>query len=177
VIGVRPTANNDSSNAFIAQWREIVDDPSLQDLPYKIETDEWGRIILSPHSRPHARYAFRIALMLEQLQQSGEGITEAPVLTRKGIRVPDAGWVSERRTNDDGDEIVFTRAPEICVEVISKSNKPKEIKEKTALYFEAGALEVWTCDQQGNMKFADPDGVLEQSKLVPTFPSRVDLKR
>jgi len=34
-------------------------------------------------------------------------------------------------------------APEICVEVISPRNSPEEMAEKRALYFAAGADEVW----------------------------------
>jgi hypothetical protein len=30
---------------------------------------------------------------------------------------------------------------------------PSEIAEKMALYFETGAREVWTCDQDGTLEF------------------------
>ena len=29
-------------------WQEVLDDPRLQNLPYKIELDQWGRIVMSP---------------------------------------------------------------------------------------------------------------------------------
>lgn len=173
MISLRPIEES-SKDQFLAQWRAILDDPSLQDLPYKVETDEWGRIILSPSTNRHAVYAQCIIDLLNQHLTGGLAFTEGVVLTRKGIRSPDVVWVSLERF--DGSDEVFHIAPEICVEVLSKTNKPKEIKEKTTLYFAAGALEVWTCDLEGNMKFTDPDGVLEQSKLVPEFPSRVELK-
>ena len=37
------------------QWREIVADPTLRDLPYKVETNHRGQIVLSPHTTHHAR--------------------------------------------------------------------------------------------------------------------------
>ena len=29
------------------QWAEVLQDPSLQDLPYKIELNEWGQVVMS----------------------------------------------------------------------------------------------------------------------------------
>ena len=48
---------------------------------------------------------------------------------------------------------MLERAPEICVEVLSPSNSEPEMNEKRALYFEAGAHEVWICDLDGKMEF------------------------
>jgi Uma2 family endonuclease len=42
-----------------------------------------------------------------------------------------------------GFETPYQRAHDICVEVVSPSNSRKEIREKTAAYIAAGALEVW----------------------------------
>ena len=36
------------------QWQEVVNDPSLQDLPYNIEMNEYGKIIMSPASNKHS---------------------------------------------------------------------------------------------------------------------------
>ena len=51
------------------------------------------------------------------------------------------------------------------------------MEEKTALYFDAGALEVWWCDMNGSMKFLarDVPAPLNKSKLCPKFPKRVRL--
>jgi Uma2 family endonuclease len=67
----------------------------------------------------------------------------------------------------------LVRAPEICVEVLSISNTPAEIAEKIALYFEAGAQEVWTCDQDGTLefRFSTPPEVRQASEICPKFPS------
>ena len=29
-------------------WQEICNDPLLRELPYKIELNEWGKIVMSP---------------------------------------------------------------------------------------------------------------------------------
>jgi hypothetical protein len=75
-----------------------------------------------------------------------------------------------------GNRKCFTHAPEICVEVLSPCNTVAEIEEKTALYFDAGAQEVWVC-ASGAMKFS-ARGVarpLKTSRLCPAFPRQVKL--
>jgi len=51
---------------------------------------------------------------------------------------------------------------------------PAEIDEKRALYFDAGATEVWTCNLDGSMSFFS--GVNHQvpfSSLCPAFPQAI----
>src|SRR5271166_3000887 len=69
-------------------------------------------------------------------------------------------------------ETCLTRAPEICVEILSPSNTAGEIDEKIALYFEAGAREVWICERDGTLKFhfSSPPEIRESSELCPQFP-------
>jgi Uma2 family endonuclease len=68
----------------------------------------------------------------------------------------------------------FVEAGEICVEVISPSNTKAEMEEKMALYFDAGAVEVWFCDENGKMRFVGKDGSLERSLLCPDFPVLIE---
>jgi hypothetical protein len=42
--------------------------------------------------------------------------------------------------------------------------------QKRALYFAAGAREVWICDRNNTSSFYSPDILLERSKLCPDFP-------
>jgi len=35
-------------------WQEICDNPQLRDLPFKLETDRWGHIVMSPASNRHS---------------------------------------------------------------------------------------------------------------------------
>ncbi|MDA8306502.1 MAG: hypothetical protein M0Z81_06720, partial [Deltaproteobacteria bacterium] len=44
------------------EWREVVEHPSLKNLPFKIETNEWGKIMMAP---PHTRMACIKALLIE----------------------------------------------------------------------------------------------------------------
>lgn len=55
----------------------------------------------------------------------------------------------------------------------SSGNTLDEIEFKKNLYLEAQALEVWSCNEQGQMKFYNQQGELEQSLLVPSFPKQI----
>ena len=60
-------------DAVIARWQELVDDPELAKLPYRIETDRFGRTIMSPPpAYRHARYVGKIIRLLNRLLPDGQ---------------------------------------------------------------------------------------------------------
>ena len=79
-------------------------------------------------------------------------MTECPVLTGIGVRVPDVVWASNEFRKRHKGCSPLPRAPEICVEVISPSNVDAEIVEKTAAYLAAGAEEVWLVAETGKVR-------------------------
>ena len=101
-------------------------------------------------------------------------LTECPLSTSDGVKAIDVAWLKPDREAEIR-SICLTRSPEICVEVLSPSNSEAEMSEKRALYFEAGASEVWFCDEQGNLIFwlASTDKSVERSLLCPQFPQRI----
>lgn len=44
---------------------------------------------------------------------------------------------------------------------------------KKQLYLEAQAIEVWLCNEQGEIRFYNQQGELENSLLVPDFPQQI----
>ncbi len=146
------------------RWAEIVADPVLRDLPYKIELNAWGKIEMSPASNAHGRLQFWIGAELQRLLPHGGVITEASVLTEIGVRVPDVIWASSAFIRTHALETPFPRAPEICVEVLSPSNTEDEI-EKTRAYLAAGAQEVWTVAEDGAIRFFGGDGERARSSF------------
>ncbi|HEV8541156.1 MAG TPA: Uma2 family endonuclease [Verrucomicrobiae bacterium] len=162
----------------LKRWDELLDDPVLAKIEGRIETDRHGQIIMSPPpSASHGRFEHQIARLVQDLMQTGEGITECPISTADGVRAADAVWASDESLRNLGNRVVFTRAPEICVEVLSPRNTEGEIEEKKALYFDAGAKEVWICSMSGEMSFFGPKKRLAQSGLCPDFPKKVNLRR
>ena len=113
------------------------------------------------------------------MMRQGRTITECPISTADGVRAADVAWASRQLIREVGSRIrvCFPKAPEICVEVLSPSNTEAEISEKMALYFDAGAVEVWVCGLAGNMQFfiSPSRPPKAKSRLCPQFPARIDL--
>ena len=155
---------------------EVCADPNLEDLPYKIETNEWGQIVMSPTRLKHGAFQFKIGRVLSGLlQERGTVITEAAIKTGDGTKVADVAWFSSDRWEQVKDEFDASIAPEICVEVILPRNAKGEIESKKRLYFGAGAEEVWICDAKGAVHFSNPETVMEASALVPGFPKQIEV--
>ena len=156
-----------------ARWDKIVHDPALQDLPYKVETNARGQLILSPHSNRHSRQQGRIAKLLAAHLDDGESYSEFALASSSGVKVADVIWVSrerEKKMIETGDP--STLAPEICVEVMSPANSIAEMDEKRALYLDAGAEEVWIVEEDGTVRFF-ADEERDASRLAPTFPKKI----
>ena len=156
---------------LIARWDELCRDPALEDLPYKIELNAWGKVEMSPPSVHHAWLQAAVAGHLMQQMRHGVTLTECPILTSIGVRVPDVVWASADFMRQHLGPSPFPRAPEICVEVISHSNVDAEIAEKTAAYLAAGAQEVWLVAENGTVRFIDSSG----EKAASRFPVALTL--
>lgn len=76
-------------------------------------------------------------------------------MTSIRVRVPDVAWASPEFMKLHGDNLLFPRAPDICVEVISLSNTEAENTEKTRAYLQAGAREVWIASEAGELHVFD----------------------
>jgi Uma2 family endonuclease len=139
------------------EWAEVVDNPLLKELPFKIELNKWGNILMSPASNNHGIRQYEMVKLLQQ-KNSGQIIIECSIQTNEGVRVADVAWASDAFMGKHGDETPYTAAPEICIEVLSPSNSMEEMNEKIRLYFEKGALEVWLCGKNGEISYYDANG-------------------
>jgi Uma2 family endonuclease len=158
----------------VERWQKLLADPELVRLPHRIETDRLGRIIMSPPpSLTHGSRQFRIARLLAELLPSGHVVTECPLSTADGVKAIDVAWLGPGRTEIDAGELVLESAPEICVEILSPSNTAEEMAEKQALYFEAGAQEVWICELDGRLSFYCGGDLCEDSEMCSLFPKQI----
>jgi len=162
----------------LRRWEELLRDPVLAKVEGRIETDRHGQIIMSPPpAASHGGYQFEIGFLLRSNIPTGRVLSECPISTADGVRAADVAWASPDCIAELGNRVCFPRSPEICVEVISPANSKSEIADKMALYFDAGAKEVWTCSPRGLMKFFAPGSIpLERSRLCPRFPIKVELR-
>jgi Uma2 family endonuclease len=159
----------------LRRWAELVANPKLADLPNKIEADRDGDIIMSPPAdRDHGDRQIEIGHQLKGSVPKGAVISECAVSTSEGTKVPDVAWLSEEHPQVlERKVLVAVPAPDICIEILSPSNTVQEIARKKALYFEAGAKEVWICDAEGSLEFCSSSAVLAASNIFPQFPKRI----
>lgn len=163
----------------LRRWAELLADPEMQKIVGRIETDRYGHAFMSPPAAAdHGGFQSEISFFLRQLLDEGRVHVECPISTADGVRVADVAWASPKCVRERGKLNVYPTAPEICVEVLSPDNSAAEMREKTALYFDAGAKEVWHCSKSGKMTFhvADRATPLNKSKLCPDFPSQITLR-
>ncbi|AFZ16277.1 Uma2 family endonuclease [Allocoleopsis franciscana] len=155
------------------KWQEVCDNKYLQDLPFKIELNKWGQIVMSPAKPKHSIYQGLIQELLNSLLNTGFAFPECAISTSDNVKVADIVWASDERLNIIENEDVASIAPELCVEIKSASNTLEEMQTKKDLYFEAKAEEVWVCDKNGNLTFFNKHGKLDKSLLVPDFPTSI----
>ena len=156
-------------------WQQVTEHPSLRDLPFKIELNQYGAIIMNPVKLNHSVYQGELSRRLGNLRPDGKVSVEFAIATPKGTKVADVAWVSQERWQKLRGKTEADVAPEVCVEVLSMSNSNYEIKEKRKLYCDQGALEVWVCDEYGNLTFYNARRKLRRSALFPDFPDHIEI--
>ena len=149
------------------EWAEVIGNPLLQNLPFKIELNRFGKILMSPASNRHGRIQGRMAANLVNKLPDGEVITECSIQTSEGVKVADVVWASDDFIRTFAYETPYPKAPEICIEIVSPSNSKAEITGKVDLYLAKGAQEVWVVYEDGRITTFSHIGEIEKSTLVP----------
>jgi Uma2 family endonuclease len=144
------------------EWSEVVDNPLLADLPFKIELNKFGKLLMSPASNNHGRLQFLLGSRLEKEQRGGTVIMECSIETADGVKVADVAWASDDFIARHGYTTPYKVAPEICVEITSPSNTQAEMDEKVQLYLARGAQEVWICDQDETVRYYSYAGEIQR---------------
>ena len=95
----------------LRRWLELVQDPELARIEGRIETDRFGRIIMSPPPAPsHGSLQVRIAYLLTDLIPRGRVISECPISTADGVKAADVAWASPQRMRELGNRACFAQA-------------------------------------------------------------------
>lgn len=157
------------------KWSEVIADRDLQNLPYKIELNEWGNIVMSPASNRHSFLQMAIAMLLAEQKDDGHTFNECSVETSKGVKVADVIWGSSAFFEKHKLNTPYSVAPELCIEIVSPSNSPNEMIEKRDLYLAMGAREVWVCQESGSVTFFGDQGEQSTSELFPSFSEFIDV--
>ncbi len=154
-------------------WQEVCDTPELTNLPFKIELNQQGQILMTPVKVYHSLFQGKITGLLYANLQNGDVLVECAIATEQGTKVADIAWASVDTLKVIRDETECSVAPEICIEVLSLANTEQEMSEKKELYFSCGAKEVWICNEDGLIIFFTQNGEVSNSLLVPDFPRKL----
>lgn len=95
----------------IARWEELVADPQWEQWEGRIETDEFGNVIMKPlapifHGRAMAEISF-----LLQRELGGAGSIVCPISTAKGVKGTDVAWMTKDAFKKVRDEPCLAMAP------------------------------------------------------------------
>lgn len=150
-----------------AKWHELMENPFFRDVPYKVELNKFGQVLMSPASNRHGIIKFQIGKRIFEKLNYGEIANSCSILTSDGVRVSDVAWLSDEFYAEFGEQTPYPKAPEICVEVKSPANSKAEMEEKIRLYLEKGALEVWIIDESAKINFHTHTGKMKTSKIAP----------
>jgi Uma2 family endonuclease len=156
-------------------WQELCDSPAFKDLPFKVETNRWGNIEMSPASNEHGLYQVLIVEWLIRLAQQGKPLVECSIQTNQGVKVADVAWASYDFFRRNKRQNPYPQAPEVVVEILSPSNSRAEMNQKKRLYFAKGAQEFWLCDKDGKLVFFNAQGQLPESQIIPGFPQQISI--
>ena len=156
-------------------WQEVCEHPSLKDLPFKVETNEYGQIVMIPVNNLRGILRSEISYKLKLSFSTGHVLSSAAIRTSKGTKVADVAWISFERWEQVKHEADAALSPEICVDVILAHYSERDVMQRKVLYFEAGAEEVWLCSENGEMRFFNAEHELIHSECVPDFPLKIEV--
>lgn len=165
-----PVTSGLGPDMLLKQWKLVLRDPALRELPYRIETNKWGHIEMTPPASPrHMEIATALVDVLRVLL-GGKAFTECAVVTQSGVKVVDLVWCSaeylqRNRTTLEAWEAAFPTAPDLCIEIMSPSNTLAELEEKLSWYLAAGAREAWIVARDLAITAYDSGGKLGESSL------------
>jgi Uma2 family endonuclease len=172
---------------------KIWTDRDLEALPkdgYKRELID-GKIIMSPVHANHGIICIRLASLLFHFvarRKLGEVLDSSTGfrLSQKVLLSPDISFVSKATLKKifAGPDKFFTGAPDLAIEVLSPSDRMKEVYRKIDLYFEHGTRMAWLIDwkkEQIHIYTTDqiealtrPQDVLSGSTVLPGFKCRLN---
>lgn len=68
-------------------WLSAINNPFLKDLPFKIELDKRGKILMSPASNNHGSLPFATGIKIRDAKQGqGQVIMECSIQTSQGVK-------------------------------------------------------------------------------------------
>jgi Uma2 family endonuclease len=169
-----------------AQANAVATEDDLRAAPedgYKHELVD-GKIVMSPAGFRHGLVSVKLATRLETFVEShGLGyVLESSTgfrLPGGNVRLPDVSFVAHREGTDLVTDDFSNVPPDLAVEVLSPSDRSRQVLDKVGEYLDAGVRLVWVIDPKGQsaaiyrstIKVTEIgiDGVLDGQDVVPGF--------
>lgn len=156
---------------------EMARSGSYDDVLYKVETNAKGDVVSEPPpSRRHKALQRRIVQLLDRALSGGEAVTEFPIHTSEGTKLPDVAWLSAEAWNASVADDMAVVVPLVCAEVLCPSNTDVEMEEKRRIYLDLGVDEVWICDEKGRIRVFTEQGEADASQFVGDLPDPIDIR-
>ncbi len=148
---------------------------------------EDGRLTEVPTSIRHEEIIFNLAVMLAPFKR-GHGIVTLGQggfrMTNGNVRAPDVSFTRKERFPDGlAPDIFGDLAPDLCVEIISPSERPSQMSRKVQECYDGGAVQAWHVfpERQEVVVFTSPaetqtlatDGILDTGGILPGFSCQV----
>lgn len=148
---------------------------------------EDGRLTEVPTSIKHEEIIFNLAVLLAPFKR-GHGIVTSGQggfrMKDGNVRAPDVSYtMKERFPGGHAPDTFGDLAPDLCVEIISPSERREQMSREVREYFDGGAVQVWHVfpERQEVVVFTSPtdtqtfgaDGILDTDGLLPGFSCRV----
>lgn len=71
------------------EWSAVISNPLFENLPFKIELNKWGKILMSPANNHHGRLQYQVGKLIDRHKNHGEIIMECSIKTVDGVKVAD----------------------------------------------------------------------------------------
>ena len=148
---------------------------------------EDGRLTEVPTSMRHEAIGYNLIVLLSSFVR-GHGFVslgQSGFRMKDGnVRAPDVSFTrKERFPGGHAPDTFGDLAPDLCVEIISPSERRSQMSRKVQEYFDGGTVQVWHvfAERQEVVVFTSPtetqtlgaDGLLDAGGLLPGFSCRV----
>ncbi len=146
-----------------------------------------GRLTEVPTSIKHEEVIFNLTVLLAPFVRGHGMITQGQGgfrMANGNIRAPDVSFTRKERFPGGHTPDTFgNQAPDLCVEIISPSERPVGMAQKVGDYFSTGAVQVWHIfpERQQVVVFTSPtdtqtlnaEDILDAGGILPGFFCRV----
>lgn len=151
-------------------WEEILEDEKWEGISDKIELDENGKIILVPMSDETKKIQLKyMNLLIDNLSDNGQVMLECAIALGKSVISPDIAFASDEFVEKHEIENPFTKAPELCIEIVKESVSQEALDKRVRNFLELGAKEVWTINPEDKVQVYDQSGLKEKSSYNLEF--------